>query len=89
MMTSSVVNLVQTKHNAATEELTSMLEALPSSENSHENREESAIFDEENEPSSGLINRIRRNSVHSSQIITTADSSNTVRVILIERFFGN
>ncbi|CAF0837499.1 unnamed protein product [Adineta ricciae] len=78
MMTSSVVNLVQAKHNAATEELTSMLEALPSSENSQEHREESAIFDDENEPASGLINRIRRNSVHSSQTITTADSLNTI-----------
>lgn len=89
MMTSSVVNLVQAKHNATTEELTNMLEALPSSENSHESREASAIFDDENEPSSGLINLIRKNSVRSSQTITTADSSNTVRVILIERFFGN
>ncbi|CAF1576591.1 unnamed protein product, partial [Adineta steineri] len=60
------------------DELTTMLESLPSYENSKETQEESAIFEDDNEPSTGLINLIRKTSMHSSQIITTNDISNTI-----------
>jgi hypothetical protein len=78
-MSTSVVNLLQPKHIDNTDELTTMLESLPSYDNSQENQEESAIFVDDNEPSTGLINLIRKNS---SQIITTNDLSNIVRIIL-------
>ncbi|CAF4233760.1 unnamed protein product, partial [Adineta steineri] len=78
MMASSVVNLLQTKHSDNVDELTTMLESLPSYEHSKETQEESAIFEDDNEPSTGLINLIRKTSMHSSQIITTNDTSNTI-----------
>ena len=72
-MTSSVVN---------PDELTTMLESLPSYENSQETQDESAVFGDENEPSSGLIRLIRTNSNGTSQSGTTTDVLNTVRIIL-------
>ncbi|CAF1494560.1 unnamed protein product, partial [Rotaria sordida] len=77
-MTTSMVNLLQTKHNDSTDELTTMLESLPSYENSQEIHDESAIFEDDNEPSVGLINLIRRNSMHLSQSEITNDLSNTI-----------
>jgi hypothetical protein len=82
MMTSSVVNLLQTKHTDTTDELTTMLESLPSYENSQETQDESAVFDDALEPSTGLINLIRKNSLRTSQIGTTNDLLHTVRIIL-------
>lgn len=79
MMTTSMVNLLQAKH---TDELTTALEALPSYENLSENPDESAVFDDENEPSTGLINLIRKNSMRPSQIEVTNDLANLVRIIL-------
>jgi len=81
-MSTSVVNLLKPKHIDNTDELTTMLESLPSYDNSQENQEESAIFVDDNEPSTGLINLIRKNSAQSSQILTTNDLSNIVRIIL-------
>ncbi|CAF4034627.1 unnamed protein product [Rotaria sp. Silwood2] len=78
MMTTSMVNLVQTKHNDSTDELTKMLESLPSYENSQDNQDESAIFEDDIEPSTGLINLIRRNSMQLSSSETTNDLSNTI-----------
>ena len=44
------------------EELTAVLESLPSYESLTQNSDEPAVFDDEQEPSSGLIDLIRRNS---------------------------
>lgn len=82
MMTTSVVNLLQSSRVDNPDELTTMLESLPSYENLQEPQDESAIFEDDNEPSSGLINLIRKNSINESQIITTNDLSITVRIIL-------
>ncbi|CAF1588645.1 unnamed protein product, partial [Adineta steineri] len=60
------------------DELTTMLESLPSYEHSKETQEESAIFEDDNEPSTGLINLIRKTSMHSSQTITTNEISNAI-----------
>lgn len=78
-MTTSVVNLVQSNHVENSDELISTLESLQSYENLQENTDESAIFEDDTEPSSGLINLIRRNSVVKSTVPN--DSSNTVRII--------
>ena len=43
-------------------ELASILESLPSYENLTQNSDEPAVFDDEQEPSTGLINLIRKNS---------------------------
>lgn len=86
-MSSSVVNLLQQKHtDNTTDELTSMLESLPSYENSQDTQDESAVFDDGNEPSTGLINLIRKNSIHTSQSSTPNELLNTVRIILNELF---
>lgn len=78
-MTSSVVNLLQSKTNDEnTEEITTILESLPSYQNLQENQDESAVFEDDNEPSTGLINLIRRNSLIAAP---ANDSSNTVRII--------
>ena len=87
MMSTSVVNLLQSKQIDSTDELTTMLESLPSYDIAPENQEESAIFDDDIEPSTGLINLIRKNSLHSSQTITKNDLANTVRIILKSTFF--
>lgn len=84
MMTTSVVNLLQPKSSESTDELASMLESLPSYENLQESREQSAIFDEESEPPSGLINLIRRDSVRTVQSITTNDAPNTVCARIVD-----
>ncbi len=82
MMATSMVNLLQAKHVDNLDELTTMLESLPSYENIQENQDEPAIVDDDNEPSTGLINLIRKNSVNGSQSETTNDLSTTVRIIL-------
>jgi hypothetical protein len=81
-MATSMVNLLQAKHVDNLDELTTMLESLPSYENIQENQDEPAIVDDDNEPSTGLINLIRKNSVNGSQSETTNDLSTTVRIIL-------
>jgi hypothetical protein len=78
MMATSVVNLVQSKRIDNVDELTTKLESLSSYENLQEIQEEPAIFDDDNEPSSGLINLIRKNSIQGSQADTTNDFSNTI-----------
>ncbi len=87
MMATSVVNLVQSKRIDNSDELTTTLESLSSYENLQEIQEESAIFDDDIEPTSGLINLIRKNSLQTSQSETTNDISNTVRIILKKTFF--
>ncbi len=87
MMATSVVNLVQSKRIDNPDELTTMLESLPSYETLQEIQDESAVFDADNEPSSGLISLIRKNSIQASQSETTNDLSNTVRIILNKTFF--
>ena len=72
------------RRNIILDGLTSMLESLPSYENLTENSDESALFDEEQEPPSGLINLIRRNSYSEETSIT---SPNTVR--RISKLFRN
>jgi hypothetical protein len=86
-MATSVVNLVQSKRIDNVDELTTKLESLSSYENLQEIQEEPAIFDDDNEPSSGLINLIRKNSIQGSQADTTNDFSNTVRITLNKAFF--
>jgi len=81
-MATSVVNLLQPSRVDNTDELTTMLESLPSYENLQETPDESAVFDDDTEPSIGLINLIRKNSLNPSQIETTNDISTTVRIIL-------
>jgi len=62
------------------DELAIMLESLPSYENLTQNSDEPAVFDDEQEPSIGLINLIRKNSEPRE---ATTDSSNTVRIKII------
>jgi hypothetical protein len=81
-MATSVVNLLQSSHVDNPDELTTMLESLPSYENLQANQDESAVFEDDNEPSIGLINLIRTNSICESQSGTTNDLLNTVRNIL-------
>jgi hypothetical protein len=81
-MATSVVNLLQPKRIDNPDELTTILESLSSYQNLQENPDESAVFDDDTEPSSGLINLIRTNSIHLSETETTNDSSNIVRIIL-------
>ena len=85
MMATSVVNLVQSKLIDNVDELTTKLESLSSYENLQITPDEPAVFEDDNEPSSGLINLIRKNSVQGD---TTNDSSNTVRIILNRIFFA-
>ena len=62
-----------------TDELTTALESLPSYENLQPNQNESAVFDADHEPSTGLINRIRKTSIHDAAAAAAASS---VRIIL-------
>ena len=92
MMSASMVNLVQSKHVDNVEQLTTALESLSSFDNLQQTQDESAVFDEDNELTSGLINFIRKNSVPASETstlttTTTNDSSNTVRILVEIRFF--
>jgi hypothetical protein len=48
-MATSVVNLLQSSHIDNSDELTTMLESLPSYESLQENQDESAIFEDDNE----------------------------------------
>jgi hypothetical protein len=61
--------------------LTSMLEALPLYENLNQKSDEPAVFDDDREPSSGLINLIRRNSYLEDE--TTFNSSDPVRTLVV------
>ena len=82
MMATSVVNLLQSSRVDNTDELTTMLESLPSYENLQVTQAEAAVFDDDNEPSCGLINLIRKTSISPLETETTNDISNTVRIIL-------
>lgn len=75
-----MVNLVQSKRVDNVEQLTTTLESLASYDNLQQPQDESAVFDEDNEPSSGLISLIRKNSVQLPDM--NNDSSNTVRICL-------
>lgn len=89
MMSTSMVNLVQSKRIDNVDQLTTALESLSSLDNLQQTQDESAVFDEDNEPTSGLINFIRKNSVQISEATpTTNDSTNTVRISLSSRFFA-
>lgn len=85
MMAASVVNLVQSKRIDNVDELTTALESLSSYETLQQPQDESAVFDEDNEPTTGLISLIRKNSTQPSE--TTNDTSNTVRIILKKTLF--
>ena len=84
MMSASMVNLVQSKRVDNVDQLTTALESLSSYDNLQLTQDESAVFDEDNEPTSGLISLIRKNSVQSLDM--TNDSSNTVRISLKRSF---
>ena len=74
MMTTSVTNLPSSPSCLdTTDELTTALESLPSYDNLQANQNESAVFDADHEPSTGLINRIRKTSIH--------DAASSVRII--------
>ncbi|CAM4765616.1 unnamed protein product [Rotaria magnacalcarata] len=75
MMTSSMINLLQANHSDSTEEIASILEALPSYQNLQETQDESAVFDDDNEPSTGLISLIRKNSLQAG---IANDTTNTI-----------
>ena len=81
-MTSSTVNILKTNEMDNTDELTNMLESLPSYENLQETQDESVIFNENNESMTGLINLIRSHSIHQSQTDIANELPNTVRIIL-------
>ncbi|CAF4535218.1 unnamed protein product, partial [Rotaria magnacalcarata] len=74
MMTSSMINLLQANHSDSTEEIASILEALPSYQNLQETQDESAVFDDDNEPSTGLISLIRKNSLQAGIANDTANT---------------
>ena len=87
MMTTSVVNLLQSSHVDNTDQLSTMLESLPSYENLQETQDESAVFDDDIEPAAGLINLIRKNSITASSSGPINELLNTVRIILTQTFF--
>ena len=86
-MSTTVANLLTASHPDSTEELTTLLESLPSYGNLTAPEDESAIFDEENEPSTGLINLIRTNSGQQSQLAPATEPLNPVSVVLGQWFF--
>lgn len=73
----STVELLIPKMIDNSEELAARLESLPSFENLTQNTDEPAVFDDDGEPSTGLINLIRRNSQEGE---STDDSTNIVRI---------
>ena len=73
--------IVPIRHDKS-DELISRLESLPSYGNILQNSDESALFDDEQEPSLGLIDFIRRNSIAEQ---ATTNSSDSVRII--QKFF--
>ena len=81
MMTTSMVNLLQAECNDNTDELTTALESLPSYESLQETEDKPVIFDDNNEPTTGLIKLLRQNTIELSQSRTTNELSNTVRII--------
>jgi hypothetical protein len=64
--------------------LTSVLESLPSYEDLTQSSDEPAVFDDEQEPPIGLIDLIRRNSEIEGAI---TNLSETVRTIKLYRYF--
>lgn len=64
--------------------LTSVLESLPSYEDLTQSSDEPAVFDDEQEPPVGLIDLIRRNSEIEGAI---TNLSETVRTIKLYRYF--
>lgn len=58
----STLGLLVPKPLVNVEELTTSLEALPSCEHLNQSSYDLAIFDEEKEPATGLIEQIRHNS---------------------------
>lgn len=58
----STLELLIPKPLVNQEELANVLESLPSYESLNQTSDEPAVFDEEKEPSSGLIEQIRHNS---------------------------
>jgi hypothetical protein len=73
-----MVDLLIPRRLDSADELASILESLPSYDNLAQNSDEDAVFDDDQEPSSGLINLIRKNSLLEE---TPTDSSNTVGLI--------
>lgn len=79
-----MVDLFISRKPDSSDELMKRLESLPSYDNLKRNSRESALFDDEQETSPGLISLIRRSSYIES---STTDSSNAVRIIQIYNFF--
>lgn len=66
--------------------LSSRLESLPLYETLNQNSDEQAVFNEEQEPSSGLINLIRRNSyLEDDENISSTD---VVSILIKRRYFA-
>ncbi|CAF0875843.1 unnamed protein product [Rotaria sordida] len=82
----SVLDLLIPSRLNNSDELISKLETLPSYENLIQNSDEPALFDDEHEPSSGLIKMIRRNSqseqtrIDSLNVIDTDDTINSYSI---------
>lgn len=72
-MTSTLEFLIPRKLDNPDEELTTVLESLPSYENLTQKSDEPAVFDDEKEPATGLIELIRHNSQSEETTITTID----------------
>jgi hypothetical protein len=83
MMSTSIVNLLTSERHEPVDDLVNLLESLPSYGNLTKHEDASAIFDDENEPSTGLISLIRKNSIQLSRITPIDESSNSVRIIFI------
>jgi hypothetical protein len=73
----SVLDFLRPKSIDNPDELVSALESLPLYENLTQNTDEPAIFDDEQEPLTGLISFIRKNSDLEE---TIDDSTNIVRL---------
>ena len=72
-----MADLLIPRRSENSDELASLLESLPSYENLVQSSAESIFSDDEQEPSAGLINLIRKNSQTEK---TPIDSSDTVRL---------
>ena len=73
----STLGLLVPKPFVNVEELTTTLESLPSYEHLAQAPYDLAVFDEEKEPSTGIIEQIRHNSQSEESIV--ASTSSTVR----------
>jgi hypothetical protein len=81
----SVLELLMPRTIDNPDELTSMLESLPSYDNLTQNSDEPAVFADEQEPPTGLINLIRKNSDLEEE--EPINMSNIVRMKMILIFF--